>query len=85
MSREDWDVFDIIKAERQAERAERRSAFLGGDGWVRHHETHWSYQLNGIRLDYWPGTKRWRWGNRKGFGEVLEFIAKHEIKAIGAK
>lgn len=78
MSREDWEVFDALKQERKEKRESRRAAFTGGDGWTRHHETHWSYELLGDRLDYWPGPMRFRWRNKTMNGDVCAFIRKRE-------
>lgn len=78
MSREDWEVFEAIKQERQEKRARRRAAFDGGPGWTRHHETHWSYMLLNDRLDYWPGPMRFRWRGKTMTGDVQEFIAARE-------
>lgn len=78
MSREDWEIFDEIKRERKQRRAERRAAFSGGPGWTQHHETHWSYQLLGEQLDYWPGPMRWRWRKKNSTGDVMAFIRKKE-------
>ena len=80
MSREDWEIFDKIKKDRKAKRADRRAQFLGGHGWTQHHETHWSYCLLGERLDYWPGPKRFRWNGRTMTGDVLGFIKKREAE-----
>lgn len=78
MSREDWEVFDMIRDQRKQVRRQRRDAFTGGPGWVCHCETHWSYLLDGDRLDYWPGTMRFRWRGKTMNGDVLSFIAKRE-------
>lgn len=76
MSREDFTGFDEIRAERRAKRQLRRDAFTGGDGWTCHNETHWSYQLLGDRLDYWPGPMRFRWRGKTMTGDVHKFISK---------
>lgn len=80
MSREDWEVFDLMKQERKEKRAARRAAFDPA-GWTKHHDTHYSRTLLGDRLDYWPGPKRWRWRGRSMNGNVEEFIAKREREA----
>jgi hypothetical protein len=79
MSAEDFEVFRLIKEERQEKRRSRREAFNGGEGWTRHHETHWSYVLHGERLDYWPGPQRFRWKGKTMNGDVLQFIAKRLV------
>lgn len=81
MSREDWEVFDFIKAERQQKRDERRMSFekvYAAMGWTRHHETHYSRIVNGRRLDYWPGPKKWRYNNKTMFGDVKQWLRKYD-------
>lgn len=78
MSREDWEVFDLLRQERKEKRAERREAFTGGEGWKQHTDTHWSYMLLGQHLDYWPGPMRFRWRGKTMNGDVKAFIAKRE-------
>lgn len=75
---DDWDVFRQLKQERRIKRAARREKFQGGPGWTKHHETHWSYNLLGERLDYWPGPMRFRWRGKTMNGDVVGFIEKRE-------
>ena len=70
----DAEMWRAIKQERQERRQRRRAEFNGGEGWTKHHDTHWSYSLLGDRLDYWPGPKRWRWKNKTMTGNVHAFI-----------
>lgn len=78
----DWAVFKALKRYRQAQGATRRETFMGGIGWTKHTDAHWSYQLLGNRLDYWPGTDRFRWRNKTYNGGVLGFISKREKEAL---
>ena len=32
-------------------------------GWTKHTPHHWSHDLCGDRMDYWPSTGKWRWRN----------------------
>jgi hypothetical protein len=68
----DWDA---AKKARKAERlADANSA-----GWTRHTDYHWSRMLQGRRLDYWPSTGRWRWGNGITMhGDIDGFIRNRE-------
>jgi len=66
----DWDA---IKKERKAERlAEAEAANM--PGWTRHTPYHWSRDLQGDRMDYWPSTGKWRWRNRNHRGTVGDMI-----------
>ena len=81
MSREDWEAFDLMKEERQKKRGERRMSFeetYTDKGWTRLHETHYSRTVNGERLDYWPGPKKWRYKNKTMFGDVEQWLRKHD-------
>lgn len=81
MSREDWEVFDILKKERQEKRGKRRMEFEDNYaelGWTRHSETHYSRTVNGKRLDYWPGPKKWRYNNKTMGGDVDQWLRKHD-------
>lgn len=81
MSREDWEVFDILKQERQEKRGKRRMSFeeeYAEKGWTRHHETHYSRTVNGERLDYWPGPKKWRFKGKTMYGDVDQWLRKHD-------
>ncbi|XWN29798.1 MAG: hypothetical protein ROR55_20175 [Devosia sp.] len=46
------EMFNELKRARKERRAERRAAFSPGPEWFRHHETHYSRDLLGDRLDY---------------------------------
>lgn len=78
---DDWAMFKALKRLRREKGMVRREAFQGGVGWTRHTDAHWSYQLQGSRLDYWPGTDRFRWKDRTYNGGVIGFIAKREKEA----
>ena len=79
----DAEVFRFMKKQRQEVRAERRDKWetmnSRGElpkGWVRHTDTHYSYTLNGKKLDYWPGPKKWQYEGKIVHGEVLDYIAR---------
>lgn len=81
MSREDWEVFDLIKAERKAKREKSRGTFGQTAiqlGWTRHVETHYSRDLDGSRVDYWPGPKKWRYKGKMMFGDVNGWLRKRD-------
>lgn len=58
MSREDYEVFDEIRKERQERRA-RRLASADDTGWSKHTDTHWYRFVDGEKLHYWPSANKW--------------------------
>jgi len=78
MSKEDFEVFKDLRRERQEERRKRREEFKGGPGWKKHSETHYTYNLNGEKLQYWPGPKKFHFMGKTMHGDVEEFIRKQE-------
>lgn len=87
MSREDWAAFEEIKRERSNRREKHRNSFADKYSrgalsrlWIRHCETHYSYQLLGCKLEYWPGPKKWRWQGKTMTGDVFEFIQARESR-----
>lgn len=77
MSREDWEVFDIIRRERKLRKEKRRNSWqdeYDSGFWTRHHSTHYSCLLLGDKLDYWPGPMKWRWREKTMRGDVKKFI-----------
>jgi hypothetical protein len=47
-------------------------------GWLQHTEYHWSRQLNGKRLDYWPSRNKFMYEGKVMTGGIQGFIAKRE-------
>lgn len=83
MSREDWEVFDLLREERKLEKARYRQVwearFMNDElpgKWRKCCETHWQTALKGDLLDYWPGTRRFRWRGKSHTGDVVAFIKK---------
>jgi hypothetical protein len=73
------DMGEIFNAMRRQdkERRERNleSAYSQGtDGWTVHCSTHWSRDLAGQRLDYWPSRNKFRWRGKTHTGDVHGFI-----------
>lgn len=72
------EVFDAMR-ERDRERRvhnlkkSREKVYSMGD-WIVHTEYHWTYQLNGKRLDYWPSRNKFRYENKVYCGDVVGFI-----------
>lgn len=47
-------------------------------GWTIHSLVHWSRDLNGFKLDYWPSRNKFRWKNKTYTGDVNGFIKNRE-------
>jgi hypothetical protein len=64
----------------QRERREARLASADNTGWTVHTTYHWSRDLNGERLDYWPSRSKFQYQGKVLTGEVDKFIAKRTKK-----
>ena len=71
------DTFQYMK-ELNKERKERNLANASREGWHLHTEHHWSRQLQGKRLDYWPSTNKFQYDGMIMRGDVAAFIRKRE-------
>jgi len=71
------ELFNELRA-RQKERRQRNLAAADPAGWTVHTAHHWSRQLAGKRLDYWPSTSKWQYDGRVMTGDVLGFIRRRE-------
>ena len=76
------DMAEIFNAMREhdAERRQRNleKARKSELPWVRHTEWHWSLELLGDRLDYWPTKNKFRWRDKTYNGGVEGFIKKRQ-------
>ena len=72
------EVFDAMK-KRDAERRSRNLAAAVPTGWTIHTEYHWSRDLGGYRLDYWPSRNKFQWRGKVMTGDVAGFIKNREI------
>lgn len=59
----------------ETRRANRRNALGHAAGWTRHTGYHWQREVNGKTLDYWPGSRRFRYDGVTSAGDVMAFIA----------
>lgn len=59
------DIFNEHRAW-DKERKRRNLASADSSGWTVHTEHHWSRDLNGSRLDYWPSRNKFQY---KGPGD----------------
>lgn len=77
------DMGEIFRAMDAADKDRRErnlsDAYANGtDGWTVHCSTHWSRDLAGHRLDYWPSRNKFRWKRRTYTGDVEGFIRNRE-------
>jgi hypothetical protein len=72
------DMAEIWRDFKLAKRAKRASALAKAEhqseGWVKHTTYHWSRDLLGEALHYWPSSGKWRWKGKTMTGRVSEFI-----------
>ena len=60
------EIWDILKASTKRRAANwkannmRFSANIDDGKWVKHTDYHWSRDVDGNRLDYWPSTKKYQ-------------------------
>lgn len=85
MSADRDPIYDAMKAHSKSKFDLDRDRFLEGaiasdDGrWTKHTEHHWSRQVAGKRLDYWPSRKKFQFEGRVMRGDVQIFIRKQAI------
>ena len=74
------DMGDIYRAMREMDKERRDRNLAGADdeGWTKHTPWHWSRELCGSRIDYWPSRNRFRWCGRTRIGDVAGFIRNAE-------
>ena len=78
-------IWDALKSHSKAKFDADRKLFMdraneADDGkWVKHTDFHWSRNVCGERLDYWPSRKKFQFKGRVMRGDVMDFIAKQEI------
>jgi hypothetical protein len=71
------EIFNAMR-EQDKERRERNLANANSEGWTKHTVYHWSRELNGKRLDYWPSRNKFQYEGRVMCGDVSGFIKKRE-------
>jgi len=84
----EWDAFK--KQAKEARHGAAQAIFFDAwqgppmPGWTRHTPYHWSRDLCGDRLDYWPSTGKWIWRKKRYHGtpyDTANFIAKRDLTA----
>ena len=73
-------IWDAIKAHKKDKFDSDRSKFLeqateqDDGGWTKHTQYHWSRNINGERLDYWPSRKKYQWRGKVMRGDVMKIV-----------
>lgn len=70
------DVGDYWNDHREwdKKRKEKNLASANDEGWTKHTDYHWSCELNGKRLDYWPSRNKFQYNGKVMTGDVEGFI-----------
>ena len=78
------EIYDIMKEYSKSKFDADRARFLADanhpdnndGGWSQHTKFHWSRNVDGARLDYWPSRKRWQYKGRvhRGLRGMYELI-----------
>ena len=74
------DVGEAFRARREYDKERRSRNLKNADsaGWTIHTEYHWSRELNGKRLDYWPSRNKFMYAGRVMCGDVNGFIRRRQ-------
>ena len=75
-------LWDAIKERSAAKFNADRDRFFAeatakDDGkWTKHTQWHWSRDINGERLDYWPSRKKFQWRGKvmRGLGAMHKIL-----------
>lgn len=74
------DMGDYFRDRKEWDRERKAKNLSNADptGWTKHTEFHWSRQLNGKRLDYWPSRNKFQYEGKVHCGDVDGFIKNRE-------
>ena len=74
------DVGECFKALKEHRKIQREKNLKNADpkGWNIHTDYHWSMDLNGYRLDYWPSKNKFQYKGKVMCGDVEKFISKRK-------
>ena len=74
------DVGEYWKDQKEWDKNRREKNLAAADpsGFTKHTEYHWSMDLNGKRLDYWPSRNKFQYDGRIMTGDVRKFIDKRK-------
>lgn len=78
-----WDALaERSKNKFDADRARFLCDAVSDDdgGWTKHTQYHWSRNVNGERLDYWPSRKKFQWRGKvfRGLGAMHKIIKEQK-------
>lgn len=77
-------IYDAMKAHSKAKFDHDRAMHMEhakaqDDGeWTKHSPYHWSRDLAGHRLDYWPSRKKFQYRGKVKRGDVFAMIRRHD-------
>jgi hypothetical protein len=65
-----------FKEKFDADRARFMAEAVAADdgGWTKHNEHHWSRDVQGHRLDYWPSRKKFQFKGKVRRGDVMAIV-----------
>ena len=78
-------IWDALKEHSKEKFDADRRSFLAqahtenDGGWDIHTDYHWSRQVAGHRLDYWPSRKKFQYRGKVVRGDVMAFISRKEL------
>ena len=49
------------------------------EAWTVHNAFHWSREIDGKRLDYWPSKRKWQFDGRISKGSITGFLKRHKV------
>lgn len=76
------DFYRDWEAHKKARRKANMASF-DPSGWTCHTPYHYSRELTGKRLDYWPSKKKWMYDGKVQTGNVDDFIQKRQRARSG--
>ena len=71
------EVFDDMR-EHSRRRRKRNIEVANPTGWMLHTQWHWSRDLVGHRLDYWPSKNKWKYKGKIEQGDIIGFIKRRD-------
>lgn len=74
--REGFDFMKELSKEKREKNMTNFNSLASHTGWTQHAYYHWSYILNGKRLDYWPSKNKFQYNGKVMCGDVHSFIRK---------
>ena len=78
------EVFDDMR-EHSRRRRQRNMEAASPEGWTIHTEYHWSREIRGRRLDYWPSKNKWGFEGKIFQGDVHGFIKARDPNYVAPK